>query len=136
MPEERASDTPTYAAAEPPAAQNQQVAQVAAPSTTTEYRAPGWYPDPLQERLWDGEEWTERVRPIAIEQSTAKSHPQSDKPKMRAGGQAAKQGGLPTKVLLEGLDYGPNFQSGSSCYNCGQLFKVAVDSCTTCGVKY
>ena len=33
--------------------------------------APGWYPDPLgrfQERYWDGDEWTARVRTGDVQQ--------------------------------------------------------------------
>ena len=137
MQEQRFAETPSLPPPVPLASQSQQPAkEKPAPSPTTQHTAPGWYPDPLQERLWDGEAWTETVRPVSARSSNEESMSPSDKRKPKANRGSAKEIGLPSKVLLEGLDYGTSFEEGSSCYNCGHRYKVTVAACSTCGVNY
>ena len=43
---------------------------------------PGWYPDPtnpLQERLWDGTDWTDQARPISPASIRETQNPHSDR---------------------------------------------------------
>lgn len=137
MSEPKVADTTSYPPQRAPVVEQPQITQAKSKlSLTNKPKTPGWYPDPLQERLWDGESWTELVRPVAAPDSNDIPPSQPGKSKSRAGKASAERKELPIKVLLEGLDYGPSFFAGSNCYNCGQGYKVAVDSCTTCGVNF
>lgn len=121
---EEPDDTPQPNSGKPPLGFEEQADQKS--------REPGWYPDPLQERLWDGDSWTDVVRPTSA-QSKRSSHPRAT---AEAGGQpvySSEKVQKQEKPLLEGLSYGASFIQGSNCYNCGHVFEGSVLDCGLCG---
>lgn len=101
--------------------------------------SPAWFPDPIRsgrERLWDGSQWTDEVRPGPKGQARNMVRPGESVPRPHLEPiSKAKKVGNKSAIAIEvpeGLIYGSKFNAKKNCLNCGFKLGKSV-TCELCG---